>query len=177
MKLKDVIHLYLGCELFTGTGRVILLAVQIEKIPCTDFKIAVLNGSETYLTELGDKKPILRPLSSMTKEEISYVAWINMDSERHLAHDSRISKEDIDINIVPGSNEFPIIAEITCICFDGVMKIRPNGDISITDTDHDYMPIERLSENVLYLLKQGFDLFGLIESNQAIDKTKPVNNG
>lgn len=39
------------------------------------------------------------------------------------------------------------------------------------DKAKDFSPRE-----FVYLLKQGFDLFGLIESGQAIDKTKIQNN-
>lgn len=68
-KLEDYLPLYLGCELFTGTGTVTLFAVTKEIIPVTTFKVAVINGNQTYSTDLGNMLPILRPFQSMTKEE------------------------------------------------------------------------------------------------------------
>lgn len=88
-RIEDYIHLYNGCEIFTGTGYVTLVAVYKEIIPCTSFKIIVLNGNIIHELD-GDFKLCLRLLSDMTEEErnvlkniqqvgLSYNQW---DGER-----------------------------------------------------------------------------------------------
>lgn len=69
-QLKDYLHLYLGCDLWTGTGRVKLIAIQAECIPNTDFTVYCLNGNIIHRCTMDENtKPLLRPLSSMTEEE------------------------------------------------------------------------------------------------------------
>lgn len=89
--------------------------------------------------------PILRPLSDMTEEE----------SERLLREHNFYSRHTImHPEFYRGAIHFKVI-------YSGQhrrwpKKIRPH----------------ETPEMVLYLLKQGFDLFGLIENGLAIDKTK-----
>lgn len=105
IKLKDVIHLYLGCEVKVPGGKIILTS---EVLATWDFKHHGL-------------KPILRPLSNITNEE------------------GRLTF---------GSIEFMLIKNI-----NDIDKFK--------------------SHQFLYLLSKHFDLFGLIESGQAINKTNP----
>lgn len=73
-KIEDYIHLYIGQEIETGTGKVTLYAVKKEIIPCTNFGMVVLNGNITHgLTWDNECKLILRPLSDMTEEEKNYI--------------------------------------------------------------------------------------------------------
>jgi hypothetical protein len=67
-KISDYLHLYLGCDLYTGTGKVKLVAVQKEAIPCCEFRIIVLNGNVTH--EAKNVKLLLRRLSSMSEKEL-----------------------------------------------------------------------------------------------------------
>lgn len=121
IQLKEVIHLYLGCRLESKTGTVILMAVQKEVIPISDFKIAVINGNTTYLTDLGNYRPVLRSLSDMKEDECKTIG---------------LEK---------------IYKEITSKEISGQGFVWKSGEI-------------------IHLLKWGFDLFGLIESNQAVNK-------
>ena len=118
--IKDYLHLYVGCTLRCDTGFVILMSVIPEIIPHTSFGIAVINGSESYRTNLGDYKPVLRPLSDMTEEECNLLGWDYKYQGKIISHRAE--------NLSP--------------------------------------------EEVRILLKQGFDLFNLIESGLSIDKTK-----
>lgn len=125
IELKDVLHLYTGCKLNTGTGTVLLAAVQKEIVPCTDFRVIVLNGNELYESK-ADVKPILRPLSDMTKKEMEECGNMVYD----FSDEPKLNRwrwEDFDL----------------LLC----------------------------SVQFLWLLKNGFDLFDLIPSGQAIDKT------
>lgn len=54
-EIKDYLHLYLGCEIITGTG---VKTLTCSELQCIDF-----------FEEFEFVKPILRPLSDMNEEE------------------------------------------------------------------------------------------------------------
>lgn len=123
-------------------------------------------------------KPILRPLSDMTKEEAEYFAWICMDSKNRLDSESRIAQEEIDIELVFNDdglmldNDIEVYIGVTCRCFEGAVILRKDGSICVEDDEGvKQEPIDNIAEKVHYLLSKGFDLFGLIEAGLAIDKT------
>jgi hypothetical protein len=114
--LRNYLHLYLGCEgeLTAPDG---IPYLKTEKL------------NTWLLNEISEKrksfKPILRPLSDLTEEEMDYVV------ENH-----------------------------------GLVNRGQSPDIFVIGW-RSFQP-----ETFMYLLKQGFDLFGLIEAGLAIDKTK-----
>lgn len=133
-QFKDVAHLYLGCE---GIVDITYLPKIIEKVKAVIMgyylnqklnlecygKDGIRWGhSITDIDDIKNFKPILRPLSDMSEEEI-------IESEREY-----FRGDDLD-----STNN------ISCYT------------ASAFQTN--------------YLLKKQFDLFGLIESGQAIDKT------
>lgn len=119
-KLKDFIHLYLGCIVTTHTN---FRPNGKESVGRSGY--ARLTGD--LLADIENKtfpfdaKPILRPLSDMTEEEF-------LEGQHGLDYNVRF----------------------------GYIKV--NGVITA------------------YLLSKHFDLFGLIESGQAIDSTKLTPN-
>jgi len=116
-KFKDVAHLYLGVNMqYTGNGNPFRGTKKIEPLTIEKFELLMFSNQ---------RKPILRPLSSMKNIELSTY--------------SDLSKEESNEVFVP------------------------------------YMDKTIYPAAFAYLLKQGFDLFGLIESNQAIDATKLLN--
>jgi hypothetical protein len=110
--IKDVIHLYLGCEMQTEKGAKFILEPQ--HFPS--------NWKDEYI--FTKAKPILRPLSDMTNEEekIAYKLEFNQD---------RVESQ---------LNEY--FYSVDC-----------------------WLP-----QTTIYLINQGFDLFGLIESGQSLKK-------
>ena len=108
---KDYAHLYLGCDLTdpTHTIKAKLHNVNSETGAYWESEVTVgrLEGSTL--------KPILRPLSDITKEEIEQCSYFFTNTSRSILEDG--------------------------------------------------------AQRTFYLLKQGFDLFNLIESGIAIDKT------
>lgn len=124
IELRDVLHLYRGCEIECEKGFYKFKAILIDCEGTEDEELWVVAEND-HLGEgsfnLEDCKPILRKLTDkeITEEEYKYI-WG-------------------DLNIA-----IPFIG----------------ADVA--------MPIRLF----LYLLKQGFDLFGLIESGQAIEKAK-----
>jgi len=116
MNIKDFIHLYLGCECWwedkdgNSGGR-----TEIDF-----YIIAELYGERIKL------KPILRPLSDMTKEERKECGNLDYD----------FSDDEIFNNM-----------------------------------DWKYFDTLYSANQVIWLLSKHFDLFGLIDSGLAIDKT------
>lgn len=188
-QLKDYLHLYLGCTLKSRTGTVILMSVIPEIIPHTNFKIAVINGNQSYSTELGEYKPILRPLSDMTEEEgfeITKLALGKWDDSYRNAGFGFPNNEwlpDIHKSVlcfeVNHYIHHPLVnlskwnkyAVLNIDTEDGeilLMRYEIDGD-GVGELNDSW--IENQHEITRYLLKQGFDLFSLIPSGQAIDKT------
>ena len=94
-------------------------------------------------------KPILRPLSDMTEEEKIMLCCMNLGNEWKPGHIIQTNDEDI--------------AAMRVFDHKGNYKSL-------------YIPKARIAHNnFLWLLKQGFDLFGLIDAGLAIDKTNPTN--
>lgn len=130
-ELKDVLHFYIGCKGWDSEA-------PGEEI-MTIIGYSIINGNHLISDEHGnfdipikDIKPILRPLSDMTDDEIKYVG------------------EDLK----QGTWNAP--------------DIRSNPKLAWSI--HHMNPVV-----FVYLINQGFDLFDLIESGQAIDKTKLKN--
>jgi hypothetical protein len=167
MKLEDVIHFYLGCEVeYEGilNGKE-LKAEQVANkhdifyIPKVEKVIGkkrgflkqiyhAIDGTQKY--KIGRRglqshyncnrfKPILRPLSSMTEQEATELATIH---KYDIPEDEGVREELIDIYTFD----------------DGVLRIGTT-----------YLPGKMFIEGLRYLLSRGFDLFSLIENNLAID--------
>lgn len=112
--IKDYINLYVGQKAYDTFN---------------DCEVEITNSNiNMYGNDIDQLKPILRPLSDMTEEEIEYIA----------------------IELKAGKWNAPDLKHMPDIAF----------------TQNHLKP-----EIFLYLLKQGFDLFGLIESGLAINKT------
>lgn len=153
-QLKDVTHFYLGSEVeviqsFSSNpawlwenGIHILDGAMLEAIE--------IQYSFTGLSDANLENYImlrLRPLSSMTESEKEHLATM------------------LYLNEGESINDFPIIEK---------ERMLKQTLINITDNfGGPHMASWRIGFLVmLYLLKNSFDLFGLCESGQAIDKTK-----
>lgn len=151
MNIKDYLHLYLGCE----------TAVRGSRLTYTNnYAFIERLDSENYSFRWEDIKPILRPLSDMTKEE---AIW--MTELRHGKGCVGVKGDwafDAPTRTVIWSNEFG--GELQ-VAMKGIgTRYAPNRKGIL------YMP-----NQFLYLLSKNFDLFGLIEAGLAIDKTKLTN--
>lgn len=154
LQFKDVAHLYLWCDcLLEGRYKAKLCGFQHNKPILT---LYYASGEVSYsqkdtfaLNDYSLLKPILRPLSDMTKEEgIEYAQFycrnkiaVPIDWVEIKMHESG----SVNLSIGDGG---------------GGLSLFPGG------------PHGDKAEAFVYLLKKGFDLFGLIESGQALDKTK-----
>lgn len=142
MKLQDVLHFYVGCNLFSGSGS----KYRLDSVGIDSFR-ATLSAASALLFTSGklsdfDFKPILRKLSDMHREEI-----INLFKLKGLNLDQGVFRTSIE-------NWF--------------VQIEYNDSNNELKTD--WTDIRFLNAfQTAYLLKQHFDLFELIDSKQAID--------
>ena len=162
VKLKDVIHFYLGKEFLAN--------FFIENVICKIVNVSE-DGSMYAIGKSKDGHPfrvisgelILRPLSSMTEEEAKELYLISPYSKGR----STIKSVKIKENIVGYQ---PNIIEIYWAGVEG------NHQSSYA-SGRDILYLNQLDANQFaYLLKEGFDLFNLIKNKKAIDKTTLKQN-
>lgn len=145
IELKDVIHLYLGCEVKTISefpARLVwagILGSEAQKYG------TLVGGMSTTRHWEPENKLVLRPLSDMTEEEANAI-WKILDWNEAIHPPHRIGD---------------ILSE-----FDTIE--RDDGTSENSHWGH-------LVKIMPYLLKQGFDLFGLIESGQAIQSSSEMD--
>lgn len=173
--IKDYLHLYLGCE------------VNIEKYykqyhgilkGCKHNGFCVQTDgdrAETWHNEEVPLQLLLRPLSDMTEEEmIAYLQILFSDV------DDKIDADEFDLemfyndggSMVDGDIE--VGANISCRCYEGQIAIRNCGSTFLFDDSGELTRVINIPEGIRLLLSKHFDLFGLIESGLAIDKTKQL---
>jgi hypothetical protein len=141
-QLKDVLHLYLGSPCHVGDSE------DIEYIRI------VSEGSFCANTRtLSDGRQM--PLWFKNSHCKPILRPLSSMTEAEVKHIGCITMPDVE----------PSQSDIDCV-IDGVVKDGLNA--------FDFSDLEPLKifELTAYLLKQSFDLFGLIESGQAIDATK-----
>ena len=165
-KFKDVAHLYLGCELDTdchGQG--------IQGHMPISFKELDADNLATILYQLSNDdwghycKPILRPLSDMSEEELIELLTNVYESIYGIAHEPF---KDVILH-AEGNDKVGLV----CKCYMGQrigfsIEVERGVDIS---SDGLHLMVNQF-DCTKWLLSKHFDLFGLIENGEALDKTK-----
>ncbi len=145
-ELKNVLHLYMGCQIRNIGNQRVFLAKGDEFI-------LVGENIESALINKDYFKPVLRPLSDMTEDEA--LVYFQLPENAII-----INKKDYSEAIIFEYKwKHPVIEYNTS---DG----NCYGEIGIGKRSQHFNSTE-----FLFLLKNHFDIFGLIESGQAIDKT------
>lgn len=171
--IKDYVSLYIGCELLLeqeGIG--INLGLYYPDVWTKEGNIES-NGINVYFTESSVKGKVyamnfnqcklsLRPISDMTESERKEIYKIVF--KRDFPTSGRIG-------FLPDKSTF---SDPRWILQTGVDRLAIEMSGSIW-ADCDLQTI-KYNEHLItaYLLKQRFDIFGLIENEIAIDKTKLV---
>lgn len=168
-KLKDYLHLYFGCEV-SYLGEVWFMgAIHIfPENPNSIGGINIWNKGIVEQVQCSEIKPILRPLSDMTKEERKEL-W-KLVFNREFGVNGNIQLRD-HLPTPSGRTRWVLMSgvERLGIQFDG--KVWYDSDLQHWNFSQ--------HEVTRWLLSKHFDLFGLIESGLAIDKTtlNPHTNG
>lgn len=150
-ELKDYLPHYIGCKCKSSEGTMIYTLIGTIK--------DIAFHEDKYCNQIdlcGDFKPILRPLSDMTEEEALALAKI---------HDS-----EGDWRVVDRCRLWILVQDQYANKI--FIQFSDDGNLwDCEDADGSVSGYETF-EAVKYLFSRGFDLFGLIESGLAIDKTK-----
>lgn len=152
--IKEVIHLYLGCEVLCNYNGKGFKAKGILSGKTISEQWEVIHEKLTFIYKYNLKniKPILRRLDSLT--------WSDCPEWMPNGFDILISREAKYYYI-----------EIDSKANDGFrLTIHSDGSMSCECKDNGEQYGYKGGELFAHLLKQGFDLFGLIDSGQAIDK-------
>ncbi len=148
-ELKDALRLYIGCEC---TIKPFEIEYKAKFLGLIYPFVYVQTGGDKAPTKYRIDKvgfiPILRPLSD-----------INDDERRLFA----------SIAYKPGSVYHKI-----CLTSDVIYKDRVGFILKSKsgEPDEQWQYLKCWQYQTIWLLQQNFDLFGLIESGQAVDKTK-----
>ena len=140
-----------------------MVAIQKEVIPCTDFRIIVLNGNQVHETKWDDEcKLCVRRLDSMTEEEMRGLLISMTPPDMEDAPDA----EDYDLEMFyndGGNNvdaDVAVGANCTCICWEGQIAVRYNGDIDLFDEEGKRDRVVNQTAAFHYLLSRGFWMWG-----------------
>lgn len=154
IELKDVLHLYLGCECVrTDTNKSMRLVSVYEygenwhpDDKCVRFESAEWKWSAVQQWV----KPVLRKLNSMTWDEAK--EYFNKPEAELIKVERKKNAAIFDYRWVS----------------DKVNNDDGYSYSGIAISDNELLT----PQQVAWLLSRGFDLFGLIETGQAIDATK-----
>lgn len=172
MDIKDYIHLYINSE---ALYRKWYCDTPPEQEPTwsklTTKRFQLLNDLsiervEYALRRLEDMKhdDMLGLLQSMVPDDLEDKP---VDDDYSLCMFYNDNALMVDGDVLVG-------ADYTCICYDGQIAIKKCGTICAYDEAGDEQELVNAPKAYHYLLKQGFDLFGLIDAGLAID-AKTIN--
>ena len=157
VKWADVAHMYLGAEmLYILDGRPFKGTKKCERLTIENFQLLMFSTC---------RKPILRPLASMTDAEAIKIGSIAFDLHNHKypASDYRV-KRGSDTIIVEINNDWWSYAVRIGIKTGNLWRCTQGDNEASTQRVYNQPAI------FIELLKNGFDLFSLIPSSQAIEK-------
>ncbi len=161
-KIRDRLHLYLGNDVRSRDMGIIQPFTTITE--------------KTYsLFESGDFVLCLRKLSDMTDNEIDELASILLGKETHCYHKWRSEDGDCIIAEWKKVTDFPPYDEKYDYMTMGMLisedfSIKHNWNYhNENGTGVTNEPLHNSHEITKYLLKRGFDIYGLIDDGLAID--------
>lgn len=174
MELKDCLHYYIGCKfLFDGKQWEIFRIESTGKGSVTGKRFFATGGWRHNTIWADECKLILRRLEDMTEDDMIGVLQSMVPSDM----EDKPTDEDYDLEMFYNDDGLMVDADIavganfTCGCFDGQLGIKKCGSIILFDEEEDVTRDMLINTPLAfhYLLRQGFDLFGLIPAGLAID--------
>lgn len=167
MKLQDYIHYYIGCKMIRSSHW------EPQNEP-----YILDNKNMAEAIEYSDR-PILRRLEDMTEDEMIGM----LQSMAPPDMEDKPTLEDYDLEMFYNDDGLMVDSDIavganySCVCYEGQIAIKICGSIILfyeTGKDVTRDELINVPKAFHYLLQQGFDLFGLIDADLAID-AKTVN--
>jgi hypothetical protein len=158
MKLQDYLHYYMGCTYWTSNSQ-----GEVNKVTL-QYVIDMIERDKGVQLHL-------RRLEDMTEEEMLTLLQLMVPDE---LEDKPINEEYgiemfrndggnlVDANVLVG-------AEYSCRCYVGQITIKKCGTICAYDETGDEQELVNAPRAYHYLLRQHFDLFGLLDAGLAVD--------
>ena len=169
-KFSEVAGFYIGCKLVSKQTNDIVSVLEGVVNGVAHYRISGV----WYSAPLSGFKPILRLLSSMTEDELIEV--IQITAPDSLKEKPTAEDYYLDIFYNDGGNavdgDVAIGADFTCIYYDGQIVFRQDGSVHFFGEDGATELVNNMPKIYTYLLSKHFDLFGLIESSEAIEAGK-----
>lgn len=175
-KLRDYAQYYIGCRCLNTwfpEGHDMHNANWVLRgFRSTNEKCYFLDNEEDE-TWTDSIKPILRKLEDMKEEEMIGLLQSMVLSDM----EDKPTNEDYNLEMFYNDDglmvdgDIAVGANFTCRCFEGQIGLKKCGSIILFDEDKDVTRDQLINTPIAfhYLLKQHFDLFGLIDSNLAKD--------
>lgn len=177
-KIEDYLHLYLGCKV-EYDGRIGIIYTYYHPAGRYNENMVWVcsleeDGNPEMSCAVGaDKvKPILRPLSDMTEEEMIQLLQILFAGV-----DDKIADDELQIEMFYWDNstmvdgDIQVGCNVSCRCFEGQLCVRECGSIMLMDEEGVCQRLQNVPAAINYMRSKTFDCDGLIESGLAIDKT------
>lgn len=182
-EFKDVAPFYLGCTVQTESRRATQAGKPMIKLKgqFRDFDMDMgVNHCGVLLEDEKDPlnhtnyaphqiKPLMRPIQFLTAEEILEYAFIAMYTDE-LPDEDQVTRSEVSVSCLRPLNN-GIRFDISCRCFEGRIEVGERGDIHLFDEDGVVIQSANQARLMHFLLAHHIDLFGLIESGQAINST------
>lgn len=178
MKLQDYLHYYLGCRVkatpYGGQsarweeGKI--MGINVHDVAHVKFDTWQSVADVT----ISCIKPILRRLEDMTEEEMIGMlqSMVPVDmNDKPIDDEYGIEMFYFD-NATMVDGDIAVGANYSCRCYEGQIAIKLCGTLCLFDeTGKDVTrdELKNAPKAFHYLLKQDFDLFGLIPAGLAID--------
>jgi hypothetical protein len=165
MELKDYIHYYMGATFWTPNSEGQVNAVTLQYV--IDM---IKKGTKVQLH--------LRRLEDMREDEM--IGLIQSTAPADFTDKPMDDEYNLNMFYNDGGNlvnaDIAVGAEVTCRCYEGQISIKKCGTVSFYDEAG--IQEERVNDPLAfhYLLRQHFDIFGLIDAQLAID-AKTISNG
>lgn len=166
MELKDYLHYYIGCKAITTDDN-----EQAELVGVSDDNAHIVHdGTGSYGTcDITGVKPLLRRLEDMTEAEA-----IAVHREATKTPFLPADKDEYDVSYIKDKGEVCSIQVVDLRMPKMYTNINIEGDVLVYvhETNEEPKICERVANQhhiTHYLLRHGFDLFGLIPAGLAIN--------
>lgn len=160
MEIKDYLHLYLGCPCKGKEGSMIytLVGVDTEQSP----RLKDKHGNSCIIF---DFKPILRPLSDISEEDLKEIFLIAYKSVYD--HEPFDDSQYYFIDNVQGAG-LKFRERVNEKTWEYGLTV--NNDQVLFSANGNFLNVPQFQLSI-FLLSKHFDLFGLIDAGLAIDAT------
>lgn len=167
MKLKDYLHYYLYGNIY----EVGVSTCQLIGIGDSYYTIKTKQGTLLTLSDRACVKLVLRRLGDMTEAEMVNLLTdlFPFDMEDKPTADEFSMEMFYNDDGLMVDGDVSVGANYTCRCYEGQIAIKQCGSICFFDEAGNQEHGINVPKAYHYLLRQGFDLFGLIDAGLAID--------